>query len=490
MNLPAYLIGFTLCLTALWAFYHLCLAHEPFHHLKRIYLLSAIVVSAIIPQITFTAYVDTPATPISTQLENPQSLLTVESPPHPETTNSILPQIVSLIYLLGLGLFAIRFFHNLGATLQKINKNELHRVGKMRYVLLDERVVPNTFLWFIFLNKEQYRLQTIPQEVLHHEEVHARHLHAIDLIFIELVKVLLWFHPLVHLIRSAIKLNHEFLADQGVLANGSSRRTYQSILLEYATKGRAPSLSNAFNFSLIKRRFKMMTKSANKRVMFLKLGLVLPLLSLLLYSFSHREVVHNGAVYSAGNPDVSEAELIQNPAEEYNRLAKHYNTYPEADFLVKLRDMWKIRDLYTSIPKEERAALENYPRSTTSLTVFISDDGKYIVDEKEVTLSWVSSLLDNLNDRERSNVYVFDSMTDYKRYVSLRGQMNRSALPPNDVYISIFSERLVESTLSKGFEKAEGSIQEVNHADRNPEITTYLETLLETLESQRVNIDY
>lgn len=490
MSLTGHLVGFTVCLAVLMGYYYFFLEKESFHHAKRVFLLLAVGVSAAIPAITFPVYVQV-ADPI---LITPGQLLGTEQPGVEDVVVASpahwVPKALLMVYLLGCVLLSFRFVKNMFSIVRRIIINEKQKEGKLRYVLLRNAIVPNAFLQYIFLNKTQYETRQIPREVLLHEAVHARQYHALDLIFIELIQVLLWFHPLVYPLKSAMKLNHEFLADRGVLACGGSTRVYQYVLLQYASRGSSTSLTNAFNFSRIKRRFTMMTKSSNKKVLFLKMALLVPMVSLLLYSFSAREIVVSDSKAIPEGSAISAPEEMQNPAEAYNQLAKYYNTYPEVDFLVKLRDMWKIKDLYTSIPEGDRAGLEKYPRSTTSLSIFISDDGKFLVDEKEVSLAWIASLLEGLSERERSNVYVFDSMGDHSKYGKLRRQMNRSVLPPNDVYISVFSEKLVEEQFPEFSANMKEGVREVNYADKNPALAAPLQKLQAVLREQAVKVDY
>ena len=55
------------CLATLMVFYKLFLEKESIHHFKRFYLLGALLISAVIPFITFIEYVE--ATPLKDALE-------------------------------------------------------------------------------------------------------------------------------------------------------------------------------------------------------------------------------------------------------------------------------------------------------------------------------------------------------------------------------------------------------------------------------------
>jgi len=85
------------------------------------------------------------------------------------------------------------------------------------------------------------------------DRTHASQKHSIDVVFIEGLQVLLWFNPLIYIIKHAIKLNHEFLADQGVLQKGINTNSYQKIILAFSSNATEPQLANAINYSSIKK---------------------------------------------------------------------------------------------------------------------------------------------------------------------------------------------------------------------------------------------
>src|SRR5690606_25657910 len=99
-----------------------------------------------------------------------------------------------------------------------------------------------------------------------------------------------WFHPLIYFIKKDIKLNHEFLADQAVIKQGFSAKTYQNLLLEYASQP-ANSLISSINYSSIKKRLTIMKTHTSKTAIWLRSLILLPLVALLVYGFSERKEV-------------------------------------------------------------------------------------------------------------------------------------------------------------------------------------------------------
>ncbi|MBJ7881521.1 M56 family metallopeptidase [Gelidibacter salicanalis] len=215
----------------------------------------------------------------------------IQSAPQIEQTN-YLPLILWSIYLIGVVLFSFRFFVNLRTILHKIKANPKHRYLEYTNVLLQDLVVPHTFLSYIFLNRTEYEHHLIPDEVLLHEQTHAKQKHAIDIIILEILQIVFWFNPLLYYIKKDIKLNHEFLADQAVLQKGINSAQYKKTLLAFSSNATEPRFTNSINYSLIKKRFTVMNTHTSKRKIWLRSSLLLPLLALTLYGFSEKmEVV-------------------------------------------------------------------------------------------------------------------------------------------------------------------------------------------------------
>jgi len=285
------------CLAILMVFYKLLLEHLAIHKFKRFYLLGALVVSIVIPFITFIEYIEpnfeVPYFNVNHSI--PLELLPIEKVIEAEPIN-YLPIILWSLYSIGVLLFASKFCINLFGIVSKINKNEKQKHSNFISVLLNDLIVPHTFFSYIFLNKTRFETKTIPQEVLLHEQTHAIQKHTLDILFIELLQIVFWFNPLLYFIKKDIKLNHEFLADEAVLKQGIDSSTYQNTLLQFTSNANEIPLAHAINYSLIKKRFTIMKTQTSKKAVWLRSLLLLPLLGGLLFSFSSRELVEKEVV--------------------------------------------------------------------------------------------------------------------------------------------------------------------------------------------------
>ncbi|MBD3864073.1 M56 family metallopeptidase [Olleya marilimosa] len=317
------LLKSSVCLLVLLLFYKIALEPLSVHKFKRVYLLVAVAIAAIIPFITFVKYVQP-------NFDN-SSLIFDTSPTIPLNTNFKIVEetnylfiILWSIYALGVGLFFIRFCINLFQIISKIKKHTKVKSKSFINVLMEQIEVPHTFFNFIFLNKNKFENNQIPREVLLHEQTHAKQKHSLDIMFIELLQVVFWFNPLVYWLKKEVKLNHEFLADQNVIKQGVDTKTYQNILLQFSSNQQELALVNAINYSSIKKRFTLMKTQTPERTKWIRSVLLLPLLALLLYSFSSTKEVEKEVIPKMVFPEKNQ----KNNSIKTDSLKANYSTTP------------------------------------------------------------------------------------------------------------------------------------------------------------------
>ncbi|UCD60063.1 MAG: hypothetical protein JSV59_09210 [Flavobacteriaceae bacterium] len=347
-----YLIKFSACLLAFFLFYKLFLEKESFHVYKRIFLLSSVLFSGIIPLIPLAYFqVELPDTMVTEFLYEDYNF---SVSPKGETGSEIWQQIPLFIYLTGLTIMGGRFIFNLNQIFQTIRKNPKLKGPNHTKVLLANSVVPHTFLKYIFLNRDQYLNDQIPIEVIIHEESHVSQKHSFDILFIEFVHLILWFNPLIYLLKNSIKLNHEFLADKDVINKGIKRQQYWNTLISFDLYKNQPGIVHAINYSSIKKRLLVMKKETSKiSALTRQLG-VISVTCLAMISFGNSGVTwalnqsHNSSIRTEGkyakipkvandpNRDVVSKKPISNlneiiPLQSKDKSATREVTYLEDD---------------------------------------------------------------------------------------------------------------------------------------------------------------
>ncbi|WP_335973578.1 M56 family metallopeptidase [Gaetbulibacter jejuensis] len=286
-----YILKSSACLLVLLLFYKLILERENMHQLKRFYLLFATVLGFTIPFITITTYVEPTYTLGTFQPPLLEPVFYPETTQPTEQNTNFWPILLWSIYGIGVLLFLVKFMVNLTKLIVKIKTNPKLKSKNIINVLINNLEIPHTFLSYIFLNKTKFENNQIPEEVLLHEHTHATQKHSLDILFIELLQIAFWFNPIIYFLKKDIKLNHEYLADQAVLQQGTQINTYQHLLLAFSSTHGGNELTNAINYSSIKKRLTVMKTQTSSTKKWIKTLVVLPLLAILIFGFSKKEEV-------------------------------------------------------------------------------------------------------------------------------------------------------------------------------------------------------
>ena len=197
-------------------------------------------------------------------------------------------QIFLSVYVLISSILLIRFGKNLINILQKVKRNTKKPYQKSILVLVDDQILPHTFWNYIFINKRDYENQKIEQELFTHELTHVVQKHTFDVLVLELIQILFWINPFFILLKKAVHLNHEFLADQTVINQHKNTIQYQHLLLNSAAWKNDYYLASNLNYSLTKKRLKMMTTQSSQTKIWLKKIAIIPLLAGFIFLFAER----------------------------------------------------------------------------------------------------------------------------------------------------------------------------------------------------------
>jgi TonB family protein len=273
-----YIIRSSISLVILYLFFVAFLDNEKMHKFNRFYLLASLIFSFVVPLLTIPVL--TPSVSIinvldvtSFQDSNIQSQTTTL---HKGSQFNIEWLIIAFYFLVS-SILLIRFLFNLiRLEISKSRQPSIIYEG-YKIVLIDELVLPYSFLSTIYVNSVEYKEGRIPKELLSHEISHITQRHSFDIIFIEMLKVVFWFNPLLIFFKKAVMLNHEYLADEEVTRLKNNSKSYIDILLNIAFRNKNPYLASSFNYSFTKKRLLMMTKNNFSKTAILKKFAVIPL---------------------------------------------------------------------------------------------------------------------------------------------------------------------------------------------------------------------
>jgi len=282
-----YVIKIILCSALFLILYKVLFEREKMHLFNRFYLLSALVLSLVIPLMTFNS--STPVLPAVEKAILNNKVLTgiyyVQQQPPVDNTDYYSLILLSIYLTITILLF-YKFIINLAAIFNKISHNTIVLSEDVRIVLINEDLIPHSFLNYIFVNKEDYSSGGVENEVLIHELLHVKQKHSLDILFVEVIQVFFWFNPFLFFYKKAIRLNHEFLADEAVINTCHNIVNYQYLLINKAKKQSWSILTSPFNYLTTKKRLIMMTKTRSFVRSMCKQVAVIPVLAVSIFLFS------------------------------------------------------------------------------------------------------------------------------------------------------------------------------------------------------------
>ncbi|MEI6898729.1 MAG: M56 family metallopeptidase [Bacteroidota bacterium] len=283
-TLLLYLLQVSIAITVFYLIYWLFLRDETYFTLNRIYLLGSTIFSLALPFFNLNI----------SNIEMAKRAVVYLDPilitPHGASNSSGFPMtwadMIWIIYLAGAFILAIHFIQKLIQLFYFVKKYRVsENTNGLKIVVTNHKFTSFSFFNMVFIpGFEDKTIDTTA--ILYHEYVHARQFHTIDLLFLELLKIMVWFNPFIWLLGRSVKTVHEFLADEGVIRMGYSSHEYQYLLVNLASGIQVTALSNNFNFSLLKNRIVMMTKSRSAAFARGKVLLALPAIFALLFFFS------------------------------------------------------------------------------------------------------------------------------------------------------------------------------------------------------------
>lgn len=274
--------------------YDLFLKKETFFQWNRAYLLTTFILSLVLPWIKIEA-LKTTVSPDT--VFYPQFLFQLDGLQlTPETTSLSFWELLSWqewMYIIGAVLMTAWF------TLKLFKIQRLKVIGDTKYypeftmVVVKKSEIAFSFFKNVFLGDGIPK--TKEPQIVAHELVHIKQWHSLDLLFFELVRIMLWFNPLVYVYQSRMAELHEFIADAHV-SKTNKKEQYQLLLSETFQTQNLSFVNQFFKQSLIKKRIVMLTKEKSKTVFQLKYLLLVPvILGMLFYSSCERDLeLENG----------------------------------------------------------------------------------------------------------------------------------------------------------------------------------------------------
>lgn len=385
----AYLLKVTLCALLFLVAYSLFLEKERMHRFKRFYLLFSLVLSFTIPLVVLeipskffeqtAGHVYVLADEASEEKLMPVSVLEQEEEYAPisslveESFSVTFVEVLAGLYLAVVVFLFLRFLRNIMHLILSAKRDNVILDRGAKVVLVEQKMVPHSFMNYIFINKDEYINQQIEDEILKHELVHVKQKHSYDILFIELLLILFWFNPIFYFYRSRMKLNHEFLADEGVVQGLEDVAHYQLILLDKVNEKRKLSLASNFNYLITKKRLIMMTKITSKKMLWLKIGGLLPLFIVAVLLFSTYVVAEQKNELSPVSPGIEQDVKTQKKGLTEEEMAEFKILYEKARKNIQGKRLTKEEEAkFISLSEKlSDIQLKEYPPLYKSSVMFV-----------------------------------------------------------------------------------------------------------------------
>ncbi len=327
-----YIAKVNIALAVFYLLYVLLLRNDTFIKLRRYYFLSTIIFSLSYPLFTVATLgnlIDfsqkVPETEVSVMMGDiSMGELIVDKVEIEEITTATIPwtDVVKNILLVGVLFFSLRFLWQLFSIVRiKWRSEKITLFGQPIYHLTDE-IIPFSFFSWIFIHTEKHSDEELKQ-ILLHEQTHVHQRHSLDVMLVEIVRILFWYNPIVWLMKRDITINLEYLADNAVLQEGINTREYQYHLLQLTYHETAVQIVNNFNVPQLKQRIMMMNSKKSPMRKLAKYLSVLPLALLLITANS---------VYAQQN--VTQPEPVKIESKDSDEKSKYHEVTENLDKLA------------------------------------------------------------------------------------------------------------------------------------------------------------
>jgi hypothetical protein len=313
-----YVLESTVCLLLFLIVYRLLFANLTHFSWMRVYLLISVILSLVLPLIIIPIHWRSSLRDIDlysnyrliigNQLDAFSSSQSING--GGIVRQQLLPILIIGFYVIGLLYKSYSFIRNLRSIRICIRQNPKVRDGRYWYVNLNNIMPPFSFFNYIFITNSYENLSADElQRIKDHEKIHARELHSLDVIFIELISILFWFNPLLIYLKKSIQEIHEYIVDEKIVEKSKEKKNYAELLLKLASEVKGFNLSAGFSGSQIKRRIVMISKQRSLPGQKLMFVLLIPLTLLLMLSFSYIKDSDSPAIQTIKSENIIQNQL-------------------------------------------------------------------------------------------------------------------------------------------------------------------------------------
>lgn len=368
--------------------YDLLLSKETFFKKNRLYLISSVLISFVLPFLKFSSFKSTISEEYSIVL--PEIVLSPQNVIESTSLGKILIEenrvsYLEIIFYVGASIALLIFLIKLFKLMRYISQYK----GKTGRII----TIPNTNNAFSFFNYIFLGENLSPEkkkEVIEHELVHIKQKHSLDLLFFEVLRIVMWFNPLVYTYQKRITLVHEYLSDSALIEKQQKDTYINHILTSFFDVENVSFVNQFYKHSFIKKRIMMMTKERSKQWNQWKYLLLIPVLgSMILYSSCAETPFIGGETAVVKQLEkryvmIPNSEMIVHEGEKESYLDTYLGVL-DAEFLaeeISIKDLHKLeREEYDRRMKEFSDKISEFPKfnGDISFRLYRTESGRAIL---------------------------------------------------------------------------------------------------------------
>lgn len=367
-DLELFLLKASVCLLVFYLPYLLLFNRTTFFVANRIYLLSAIIFSFVLPFVVIASSTEFIPNVILEFYEPsliPSTSIQTHSDPIVKTIT--LSSVLMAVYFIGMAVNIMRLFRSIRHILKTKLQGETSIVDDIKMVRT------NTTEAFSFFNMIFLPKTDLTPLIIEHEKAHIQQYHWVDLVILEITSIILWFNPIIILYRQSLKLQHEYLADDSVIKQGAKLDKYLVCMANQLSPTKTFNLISSFYFQSIKKRITMLTiKKTSNRLSGLYL-IVIPVIACLLFAFS------TPPSYPILNSEVADSTIQKDLS--FTSPIKPTEAKISSGFGERMHPILGVKKLHTGIDliAEEGVSVMSPEVGVVTESNFDSQQGNYIV---------------------------------------------------------------------------------------------------------------
>ena len=466
LHLP-YLLRVAIAITTFYMAYFLLFRKEKVFLFNRYYLIISMLLSFIIPLITFTKQIAAPEVVIPIQTDQifsnvqstsalPASIQSASSKPAfiPAIYHYLNRQLIlEILFLSGFVFFGVTLIIGHLKALLIVKKSSKISLNGYPAWVTQKDVPPFTYFGRLIIPSGILNSPHL-QSVASHEQIHAKGNHCIDLCIAEILFLFQWFNPFAWLMKYAVRDNLEYLADDKVVGS-VNQQEYQLSMISLASKNTFYTFPSISNQSQLKKRIIMMKKGKTNRFQWIRSLVIIPILTILTVTLSGREIQ---IIY----PEPKVTEIVQtidnkeaDPVENSHiQVTEAVETNIEVVEVIEpadkdtnsIREITKVKENHmidkdinqtdTIVVSQNNTFMPDstYERIDFNELIYGNDSTVFIVDGQQHTsvesklISLCSNDIENMSMRKRIRIANGEEKTELIIYITTKNNANNTVI--------------------------------------------------------------